>query len=73
MSSSSPLRALSAWKPGLRLYVEPKPESREAYWFINGYRARLLIWTADEWRRMAITPADAQYHPCGVWCALRVD
>jgi hypothetical protein len=53
--------------------VEPKLEPREAYWLINGYRARLLIWTVDEWKKLEATPPDAQYHPCGLWCALRVD
>jgi hypothetical protein len=53
--------------------MEPKPESREAFWLINGFRARLLIWTVEEWKQMAATPSDAQYHPCGVWCALRID
>jgi hypothetical protein len=73
MPSSLSLRSPSAWKPALRLYVEPKLEPREAYWLINGYRARLLIWTVDEWKKLEATPPDAQYHPCGLWCALRVD
>jgi hypothetical protein len=73
MQSSLQARSFRPAKPALRLYVEPKPESREAYWLINGYRARLLIWTSDEWRKLAVTPADAQYHPCGVWCALRIE
>jgi hypothetical protein len=64
---SEPPRAL------LRLCPESGPEPRAAFWRINGYRARLLIWTRDEWERMESPPADAQYHPCGVWCALRVD
>ena len=42
-------------------------------WRINGYRARLLIWTPDEWEKMDAPPPDAQYHPSGVWCALRMD
>ncbi len=49
------------------------PESQAAYWRINGCRARLLIWTPDEWKKMKPPPADAQYHPCGLWCALRLD
>jgi hypothetical protein len=57
----------------LRLYVEPAPERRAAYWRINGFRARLVIWTVAEWEKLELRPADAQYHPSGVWCALRLD
>jgi hypothetical protein len=57
----------------LRLYVEPAPEVTAVYWRINGYRARLLIWTVAEWEKLDLRPADAQYHPSGVWCALRLD
>jgi hypothetical protein len=73
MQSSLQARSFALAKRGLKLYVEPKAESGEAYWIINGYRAKLLIWTVDEWRNMAVTPADAQFHPCGVWCALRME
>ena len=48
-------------------------EPRAAYWWINGYRAKLLIWTSDEWENLKNVPSDAQYHPAGVWCALRLD
>jgi hypothetical protein len=44
-----------------------------AFWLINGYRAKLLIWTEDEWERLESPPLDAQFHPAGVWCALRLD
>ena len=44
-----------------------------AFWRINGYRTRLLVWTQDEWERLETPPSDAQYHPTGVWCALRLD
>ena len=44
-----------------------------AFWLINGYRVKLLIWTPDEWERMESPPSDAQFHPVGVWCALRLD
>ena len=56
----------------LRLYVEPVPEAGAAYWRINGFRAHLLIWTVAEWEKLERRPADAQYHPSGVWCALRL-
>ena len=41
------------------------------FWRINGFRARLMVWTAEEWEKLEPRPADAQYHPSGVWCALR--
>jgi len=57
----------------LRVYEEPEPAARGVFWRINGYRATLLIWTMDEWDKMDSPPPDAQYHPSGVWCALRMD
>jgi hypothetical protein len=57
----------------LRLYIHPGPEARAVWWRINGFRARLLIWTVDEWEKLELRPADAQYHPSGVWCALRLE
>jgi hypothetical protein len=61
--------------PGHELRVSPGSarEPRAAFWRINGYRARLLIWTHDEWEKLESPPSDAQLHPCGVWCALRLD
>lgn len=41
-------------------------------WRINGHPARLLIWSAEEWEQLDVRPIDAQYHPFGVWCALRL-
>jgi hypothetical protein len=41
-------------------------------WRINGHPARLLIWSPEEWEELAVRPIDAQYHPFGVWCALRL-
>ncbi len=41
-------------------------------WRINGHPARLLIWSPEEWEDLEIRPIDAQFHPFGVWCALRV-
>ena len=57
----------------LRLDAEPASETKAAYWRINGFRARLLVWTVAEWEQLERRPADAQYHPSGVWCALRLD
>jgi hypothetical protein len=63
----SPLRM------GRRLFVKPAAEAKAVYWRINGFRARLVVWTDDEWKKLERRPADAQYHPSGIWCALRVD
>jgi len=52
---------------------ESMTEDRAAFWRINGHRTRLLVWTQDEWNRLESPPPDAQYHPTGVWCALRLD
>mgnify|MGYP001096340617 CR=1 FL=1 len=41
-------------------------------WRINGHPARLLIWSPEEWERLDVRPIDAQFHPFGVWCALRL-
>lgn len=49
------------------------PPTNEATWRINGYAAKIVVWTQAEWERMAIHPADAQFYPCGIWCALRIE
>jgi hypothetical protein len=73
MSSSATARIFDPPQSSLRLAVEVDPQECAAYWRINGYRARLLIWTRDEWEQMETPPSDAQFHPAGVWCALRLD
>jgi hypothetical protein len=75
MSASLKARVYSQPRTDLRLCADsnPKPEEQAAFWRINGYRARLVLWTQDQWQRMETPPADAQFHPAGVWCALRVD
>jgi hypothetical protein len=60
-------------KAVLRLWREPGPDRSAVFWRINGYRASLLVWTQDEWARLDARPLDAQYHPSGVWCALRIE
>ena len=57
----------------LRLCLHSSPETAAVFWRINGFRARLLVWTVDEWEKMDARPVDAQFHPSGVWCALRFD
>jgi len=58
---------------GLRLYKGDSPSCRPIRWRINGYPATLWIWSADEWEHLQNRPSDAQFHPLGVWCALRLD
>lgn len=73
MNVSSIARAFTSprTEPGRRR--ESLCEDKAAFWWINGYRAKLVIWTPDEWDRMDTPPSDAQFHPAGVWCALRLD
>ena len=73
MSASLKAKAYSQARTELRICEDPKSEEQAAFWRINGYRARLVLWTPDQWQRMETPPADAQFHPTGVWCALRVD
>ena len=44
------------------------------YWRVNGYRAAMLVWTDDEFERLASheRPADAQHFSCGIWAVLRM-
>ena len=56
-----------------RFCIPMSTSPMSARWRINGYPARLLIWTIEEWERLDERPVDAQFHPIGVWCALRVD
>ena len=72
MASTATARQDRAGLAGLRLYTGDGDDSRSAYWRISGHRTALLIWTPEEWEALAERPDDAQYHPCGVWCALRV-
>jgi hypothetical protein len=51
----------------------PKPKD-VVYWRVNGYRAAMLVWTDDEFERLAAyeRPADAQHFSCGIWAVLRM-
>jgi hypothetical protein len=73
MSATLTARIARSQRRGLRVCRGPEPDAPVPLWRINGYRARLLIWTPDEWEKMDAPPPDAQYHPSGVWCALRMD
>ena len=73
MSSIQRTRRMESSLPALRLYNPPLPPARSARWRINGHPASLLIWSAEEWERLEERPSDAQFHPFGVWCALRLE
>lgn len=73
MNSPLQIPDLAGSGPGLRLYFHSHPESGAVFWRINGFRAKLVVWTADEWEKLESRPDDAQFHPSGIWCALRLD
>ncbi len=56
----------------LRIYQPNAEEWNVAHWSINGFPTRVVIWTSEEWSRLKTRPRDAQYLPCGLWCAIRV-
>jgi hypothetical protein len=70
-----PIQAYGFTQSGgeLRRLLNRSSESAAVFWRINGFRARLMVWTVEEWEKLDLRPADAQYHPSGVWCALRLD
>ena len=35
--------------------------------------AIVVIWTQEQWADLKDRPKDAQLHPTGVWCALRME
>ncbi len=59
--------------PRPALFEPPTAERNTARWRINGYAATIVIWTSEEWAALLVRPADAQFYPSGVWCALRMD
>jgi hypothetical protein len=73
MNATRRAQSFAGARTNVRLRELPVHEERAAYWWINGYRAKLLIWTLDEWENMKNLPSDAQFHPSGVWCALRIE
>lgn len=59
----------------LRPEAEPQMVPRDVvYWRVNGYRAAMLVWTDEEFGRLADgeRPADAQRFSCGIWAVLRM-
>jgi hypothetical protein len=73
MNATQVARVFTQPRTDLRLCGNPALEERATFWWINGYRARLLVWTREEWDNMETPPPDAQFHPAGIWCALRMD
>ncbi len=63
----------TATAPRPALYHPPAANSQVGRWRINGYGASVIIWTVAEWEALSERPTDAQYYPCGIWCALRLD
>ena len=60
-------------EPSIRLFRSSGRRQESARWRINGHPTRLLIWSVEEWEDLQDRPPDAQYHPLGFWCALRVE
>lgn len=73
MSHPAQIRDIAASLPTLGLYSPPLLDGYVGRWKINGYRATIVIWTAAEWDDLPFRPTDAQFFPCGVWCALRME
>jgi hypothetical protein len=73
MIGAAPIFQIGAQRTAPGVYHPPDHEFHIARWRINGHRALIFIWTVDEWERLADRPTDAQYYPCGVWCALRME
>ena len=64
---------ISPKRSTLRLHLPTEEVANSARWFINGFPATILVWTADEWARLRERPLDAQQVSNGSWCALRID
>jgi hypothetical protein len=72
MNNTAKVQNFATPRTVLGLYTPPVSDTNTAYWRIDGFRAAIIIWTVEEWESLNVRPLDAQFHPCGVWCALRV-
>jgi hypothetical protein len=74
MKPISHLPTSSSRRPRFGLF-EPHlpPTSPGVRWLINGFPAIVVIWTQEQWADLKDRPKDAQLHPTGVWCALRME
>ncbi len=59
--------------PQVQLFLPQGDERNTSFWKINGYPARVIVWSVEEWERLPERPPDAQFIPCGVWCVLKID
>src|SRR5437660_12475781 len=60
--------------PRLRIFEPAVPTpSSGVRWLIDGFPAIILLWTQEQWASLRDRPSDAQYHPAGVWLALRME
>jgi hypothetical protein len=57
----------------LKIHLPAADIPSSARWLINGFPAKVLIWTAEDWACLTDQPSDAQPCPNGVWCALRME
>lgn len=57
----------------LGLFQPTETTPNIAWWRIDGHRASIIVWTIEEFEELPDRPVDAQFYPCGVWCALRWD
>jgi hypothetical protein len=73
MSSAALSADVATKRTILRLHKPHEDTARSPCWRINGFPARVLIWTAEEWSRLTERPNDAQEYPNGIWCALRIE
>jgi len=73
MTNPARVREVATKRSRLKLHVPSADLASSARWLINGFPARILIWTAEEWGRLSDHPDDAQQYPNGIWCALRME
>ena len=67
-TTTTPLR------PRIALFDPHRPPPPPGLrWLINGFPAIVIIWTQEQWADLKDRPSDAQLHPTGVWCALRME
>jgi len=65
-------------RPLLHVFEAPRestltPKGGVLRWLIDGFPAIVLIWTQEQWSDLEVRPTDAQFHPQGFWCALRME
>ena len=73
MNRAVKVHSFATPRSDLNLYAPSVSETSSARWRINGHPAIVIVWTVDEWERLKERPIDAQYYPCGIWCALRME